>query len=151
MSRWAIGQAEIDQLIANRELQKVVGAAANGEPLLEKANRTLATATHIIATDPDSAYVLAYDASRYAGTALLTHQGLRPTSSGGHYAVEKALRAQFGEGFRSFGTLRRRRNELEYPTIPGETADSAEASQAVQSAKDLITAAAKLLPSLSLY
>jgi hypothetical protein len=44
MSRWAIGQAEVDQLIPTRELQKITGAAANGKPLLEKANRTLATA-----------------------------------------------------------------------------------------------------------
>lgn len=151
MSRWAMGQAEVDQLIATRELQKIAGAAANGEPLLAKANRTLTTATRNVEEDPDSAYILAYDASRHAGTALLTHQGLRPTTSGGHYVVEKALRAQFGDGFRSFGTLRRRRNELEYPTVPLETTSSAEAIEAIQTAKDLIEAAEKLLPSLSLY
>lgn len=61
-----------------------------------RASRTLTTAETIASDDPDSAFVLAYDSARYAGTALLAHQGLRPTTSGGHYAVEVALRAQFG-------------------------------------------------------
>ena len=39
-------------------------------------------------TTGDSAFVLAYDAARYAARALLAQQGLRPTTSGGHYVVE---------------------------------------------------------------
>jgi HEPN domain-containing protein len=151
MTRWARGQAEIDQLLGGRELQRIIGAAANGEPLLEKAARTLSTAARNVEVDPDSAYVLAYDAARYSGTALLAHQGLRATTSGGHYAVEKALRAQFGEGFRGFGALRRRRNELEYPTIPGETTTRDEADEAIETVQKLFAAAEKLLPSLELY
>jgi hypothetical protein len=50
---------------------------------------------------------------------------LRATSKGGHYAVDLALRAQFGAGFRSFSALRRRRNELEYPENPAEMIDAA--------------------------
>jgi hypothetical protein len=93
-------------------LQKLTGAAANGERLLKKAAVTLTTARSAVKTDPDSAFVLAYDSARQALTALLAHQGLRPTTKGGHYAVEQAVRAQFGPGFRQFGALRRRRYEL---------------------------------------
>ncbi|MGV8979495.1 MAG: hypothetical protein ACOH17_15790 [Cellulomonas sp.] len=118
MSRWPRGEAEIEQLIAAKQLQRVVGGQANGEHLMEKAARTVATAGEIARDDPDSAYVLAYDAARYSATALLAQQGLRPTTSGGHYVVEVALRAQFGDGFRAFGAMRRRRNELEYPAGP---------------------------------
>ncbi|MGL5811687.1 MAG: hypothetical protein ACRCYQ_17230, partial [Nocardioides sp.] len=118
MARWKNGEAEIEALVAGGELQKLTGEAANGELLLAKASTTLETARSAIATDPDSAFVLAYDASRQALTALLAHQGLRPTTKGGHYAVERATRAQFGQGFRQFGALRRRRNELEYPERP---------------------------------
>jgi hypothetical protein len=46
----------------------------------------------------------------------------RQAVAGGHYAVEVDLRAQFGHGFRPFGAMRRRRNELEYSSGPGETA-----------------------------
>jgi hypothetical protein len=151
MTRWARGQAELDQLLESRQLQKIAGGAPNGEPLLDKARRTLATATDIAEADPDSAFALGYDAARYAGTALLAQQGLRPTTTGGHYAVEVALRAQFGDGFRPFGTLRRRRNELEYPTTPGETASIAETREAIATADTLITAAEQLLPTLGLY
>lgn len=96
MTRWPRGQAEVDAALNARHLQQVTGAAANGEPLLDKAARTLESANALLDTDPDTAYVLAYDAARYSGTALLAHQGLRPTTAGGHYAVETVLRAQFG-------------------------------------------------------
>ena len=151
MARWTIGQAEIEALLAGGELQKLTGEAANGQRLLAKASTTLATARSAIDTDPDSAFVLAYDASRHALTALLAHQGLRPTSKGGHYAVERAARAQFGQGFRQFGALRRRRNELEYPQRPGDDADVEEATNAVEQAEAIITAARGLLDQLGLF
>lgn len=98
-----------------------------------------------------SAYVLAYDAARFACIALLAQQGLRATTSGGHYAVERTVRAQFGEGFRPFADLRRRRNELEYPRLPADTATADEAEQAVEVARRLISAAGKLLGQLSFF
>lgn len=120
MSRWQPGEAEIERLVAADHLQRVTGSQMNGEQLLLKVERTIETAGSIV-TDSESAYVLAYDATRYACTVLLAQQGLRPTSTGGHYAVERAVRAQFGAGFRGFGALRRRRNELEYPSASGPT------------------------------
>lgn len=100
MARWKRGEAEVEALIASGDLQKLTGEAANGGRLLEKAAVTLETARLATERDPDSAFVLAYDAARQAVTALLAHQGLRPTTKGGHYAVEQAVRAQFGPGFR---------------------------------------------------
>ena len=70
----------LHQLLAGKQLQQVAGRQANGEHLLEKAARTLATAGEVALDDPDSAYVLAYDAARYSATALLAQQGLRPTT-----------------------------------------------------------------------
>lgn len=95
--------------------------------------------------------MLSYDAARQAVTALLAHQGLRPTTKGGHYAVERAARAQFGPGFRQFGALRRRRNELEYPERPGDDATVGEASEAVESARTIIGAAEGILDQLGLF
>lgn len=151
MSRWPCGEAEVERLIAGKQLQKVVGGPANGAHLVEKAARTLTTAGEISAKDPDSAYVLAYDAARYSGTALLAQQGLRPTTLGGHYAVEVALRAQFRDGFRPFGAMRRRRNELECPHGPGETTTADEAGTAIADVERLHQAARRLLPTLSLF
>ncbi|MGH8775328.1 MAG: HEPN domain-containing protein [Jiangellaceae bacterium] len=148
MARWKRGESEVEVLIASGDLQKLTGDAANGERLLEKAAVTLETARSVIERDPDSAFVLAYDASRQSLTALLAHQGLRPTTKGGHYAVEQAARAQFGPGFRQFGALRRRRNELEYPERPGDDATVDEARDSVENARAIIAAAEGLLDQL---
>jgi hypothetical protein len=148
MTRWPRGEAEIEELLRGGQLQQVTGAQTDGQPFLDKARRVLTTATGLVATDAESAYVLAYDGARHAATALLAHQGLRTTSKGGHYAVDLALRAQFGAGFRSFSALRRRRNELEYPENPAEMIDADEAQQAVIDAGALIDAAARLLPTI---
>lgn len=151
MTRWGLGEAEIEALIASGGLQKLTGDAANGERLLEKASVRLETARSAAERDPDSAFVLAYDAARSAATALLAQQGLRPTTKGGHYAVEQAVRAQFGVGFRQFGALRRRRNELEYPERPGDYATVEEANASIQSAEAIVTAARGLIEQLGLF
>ena len=71
MARWARGEAEIEQLIERGEVERVSGAAADGTPLLEQARKTAATAAGLVFDDPYSAYVLAYDAARFACIALL--------------------------------------------------------------------------------
>jgi len=71
MARWKRGEAEIEALIVAGNLQKLTGEAANGVRLLKKAAVTLETAKSAVERDPDSAFVLAYDASRQAVTALL--------------------------------------------------------------------------------
>jgi len=151
MARWKRGEAEVEALIVAGDLQKLTGEAANGRRLLTKATVTLETAKTAIERDPDSAFVLAYDASRQAVTALLAHQGLRPTTKGGHYAAEQAVPAQFGPGFRQVGALRRRRNELEYPERPGDNATLDEAAESVEHAQAIITASAGLIDQLGLF
>lgn len=151
MAKWPRGEAEVEQLLRKRDLEHVTGAAAHGAPLLARARTTSATAAGLVGTDAYSAYVLAYDAARFACIALLAQQGMRATTDGGHVAVELAVRAQFGEGFRPFADLRRRRNELEYPRLPADTATAEEALQAVDVAQRLITAAEQLLDRLSFF
>ncbi|HUD39238.1 MAG TPA: hypothetical protein VMR14_20235 [Streptosporangiaceae bacterium] len=151
MTRWNRGQAEIEQLIHRRELEHITGAAADGSPLLRQAKTTAATATTLVQADAYSAYILAYDAARFACTALLAQQGLRPTTNGGHTAVATAVQAQFGPGFRPFSTMRRRRNELEYPHVPGEMATTTEAQQAISDTASLIAAAEQLIHQLTFF
>lgn len=151
MARWARGETEIEQLIAAGHLERVSGAQADGTPLLNQARKTIATAAKLIPDDTYSAYVLSYDAARFACVTLLAQQGLRVTTNGGHYALERAVRAQFGDGFRPFGALRRRRNELEYPHMPSDTATADEAREAAEAAERLISAATALLPQVTFF
>ena len=151
MSRWPQGSSTIENLLSTRSMERISGSAAHGEPWLEQASRRLTTASHILTDDPESAFVLAYDAARFAGVALLAHQGLRPTQAGGHVAVCDAVRAQFGGPFAQLTTLRRRRNELEYPAYPGEHVEADEVTKAIDIARTLINAAEQLFEHLGLF
>jgi len=137
-------------MLAAGELQRVGGEQADGAAWLDKARRISATAA-VVADDAESAVVLGYDAARFACTALLIQQGLRPTAKGGHHTVERAVRAQFGDAFKPFAALRRRRNELEYPIYASEEVERAEAAAVLATATALIEAVARLLPEVGLF
>lgn len=151
MSRWARAEAGIERMLADGELQRVTGAGADGGPWLAKASATISTAESIASADPNSAYTLAYDAARFACVGLLAQQGLRPTTKGGHYAVQNAVIRQFGASFNPYAVMRRRRNELEYPEFPDETVEPEEAIKAISSTKGIIDAASKLLEHIGLF
>ena len=152
MSGWQKGRPDVDALLAARHLHVVPAAARAAGATLARARKLLDSAATLLESDPDSAYVLAYDAARQAGTAVLAAQGLRPTAAGGHLAVENTLAAQFAPGFADFHVLRRRRNELEYPA-PGrlDAADADETEEAIVAASEIVAQAAALLPSLQSY
>jgi HEPN domain-containing protein len=149
--RWSAGEATIERLLAAGHVERVQGAQADGESWLERARRGLDAAQVLAQSAPDSSVVLAYDAARQACVALLAEQGLRPTTAGGHYAIEEVIRAQFGPTLRAFGGLRRRRNELEYPLYPTEQATVAEAAESLKTAAEIIDSATKLLPNLGFF
>jgi hypothetical protein len=149
--RWTTGDQTIERLLQEGRIERVQGARADGTAWLERARRTVSAAGLIAGTNPDSAFALAYDSARQACTGLLVQQGLRPTTAGGHYCVEEACRAQFGDHLRGFGALRRRRNELEYPQYPTEEADTNEAQHAIDGAQTIIDSAEKLLPNLDFF
>ena len=96
MSPWQKGSEVIAQLLEDRRLQRLTGVELNVEPSLARAEQQLHSAAEVLAADPVSAYILAYDAARRACTALLAEQGMRPTADRGHETVEKAVVAQFG-------------------------------------------------------
>lgn len=138
-------------MLARRHLERVIGARADGRPWLEKARRRLRTADAISADDPESAFILAYDAARFIGEALLAQQGLRPTQAGGHLAVTDAVRAQFGGPLAGLSALRRRRNELEYPAHPSDHIEHAEVVGAVRTVQQLLEITVRLLDHLGLF
>ena len=149
--RWGAGEATIERLLEQGHVERVHGAQADGDSWLERARRGLVAARIVAETAPDSSIILAYDAARQACVALLAQQGLRPTTSGGHYAVEEAIRAQFGASLRAFSGLRRRRNELECPLHPTEEASVGEAAEALKTADEIIGAVAQILPNLGFF
>jgi hypothetical protein len=113
VARWGKGEATVTRLIDNRHLQRVAADSDTASSLLASAKRHAASARLTVDGDPEASYSLAYDAARKASTALLVHQGLRPTTAGGHLAVVEIMRAQFPgvPGLTSLDRLRRRRNQ----------------------------------------
>jgi hypothetical protein len=149
--RWSTGEAVVERLLGQGGIEQVQGAQADGRSWLERAQRGLDAARIVAEAAPESSIILAYDAARQACVALLAQQGLRPTTKGGHYVIEEAIRAQFGTSLRAFGGLRRRRNELEYPLYPTERATASEAAEALQTAGEIIDAVARILPNLGFF
>ena len=151
MARWAKGQDEVEALIRDKQLQQVNPSAEMADEHLKQAVSDLESARSIAGSNAKAALILAYDAARLALTALLAKQGLRPTSDGGHVVLQRAVRAQFAAVFMEFGAMRRRRNELEYPTFPGGGASHEEAIEAIKAAEEIVEAAQQLLPELGSF
>jgi hypothetical protein len=146
---WGPGRERISQLIREGELEQVTVDMAVARRMLLDAGRHLATAaTAESAGDLAGGYQLAYDALRKSAASLLVAQGLRPTSRGGHVAVQEAVNAQFGTTvrvLRSFGRIRRARNSFEYPSseTPGPSAD--DVRDAIEVASQVREAATTIL------
>jgi len=156
MSRWNKGSEVINRLIDDHHLERVPADAGTVAALLETAGRHVTSAESAADTDPEGAFALAYDASRKTATALLAHQGLRPTSSGGHIVIVDAMRAQFPgvDGLKSIDRLRRRRNQAEYPDPQNyDPVTTDEVHDAIAAARSSLDAAGKLIavPQLGIF
>lgn len=149
---WQQGRETITLLLRQGHLERISGAAANGQYLLDQAHQRIATAAKIVESDPVAAYNTAYDGVRQAATSLLIQQGLRPKSEGGHVAVVDAVRAQFGESFAYLNAMRLRRNKLEYPQSCDDVAIELDAAtEAISYVESILEAVAQLLPQLELW
>lgn len=154
MSSWPTGIETIKQLLAAGNLQKVSPSIESAHAALVIAGKHLDSTLALALTDPDGAYTLLYDAARKSLVAVLQAQGLRATSRGGHYAIQEAIAAQFTkppprDAFRSFGRLRRTRNQIEYEDISPITTEDVHADEA--SVRALHAMASQLLPVLPVF
>lgn len=143
-------------MLEQRELSRAPVDADTVAALRAAARRHIDSANTLKDLDPEGAYALAYDAARKSATALLAHQGLRPTSSGGHIVVVEAVRSQFPDvpGLRSLDMLRRRRNQSMYPDPKGyDPITAEELEEAVTTAREVFDAAERILelPQLGLF
>jgi hypothetical protein len=141
------GKVEIRSLLNDGDLDRVAPSVELANRLLSEAQANLASAQTVHAIDPGGALQLAYDSARKAATSLLAAQGLRATTAGGHVAVQRAVRAQFGSPFDRFGRMRRRRHQQEYPTLDSPTATKNDAAEMIDFARDAIEAAQAILAS----
>jgi hypothetical protein len=143
----------LDGMIARGELERVPAGRDHADLLLSQARRHLASAAAIADSDPAGAYQLLYDAARKSLAAVLENQGLRATSRGGHIAVREAVTAQLdpplGGVLRPFDRLRRRRNQVEYPSAAAPSIGADEVERDVPKVDEILDLAARVLDQMS--
>jgi hypothetical protein len=115
------------------------------------------TATAALAGgDVDGSFVAAYDAYRMAAEALLARQALRPTGDrGGHTAVEDAVSAQFRAQIPAFAKptferFRQTRHSAQYFDPSAPTITAADASWAIEKAREALSGVKAILATSSL-
>ena len=156
MTRWSVGEAEIERLLVTRELERVQPNDDLAERLVGQAADHLDTARAAATSDPTGAYQLAYDATRKACSATLAQQGLRATRAGGHIAGRMAAVAQFGaardgKALAKFDVMRRRRQQAEYPDEKADLITADEAAEAVEWAERIVALVRTAMPHLGAW
>ena len=151
--RWQQGRDAVEAMIARRELEPVPASRDHADLLLSQARRHLASAGAIAEDDPAGAYQLLYDGARKALAAVLENQGLRATSRGGHIAVREAVSAQLdpplGVVLRPFDRMRRRRNQVEYPSAAAPAITAEEVTRDLPKVEEILAVAVKVLDEMS--
>ncbi|KRV47035.1 hypothetical protein AQ490_09770 [Wenjunlia vitaminophila] len=155
MMRWNQGRPTVDSLIGSGELERVPASQQVAEAELVRARTHVGSARQLLATDPEGAYTLAYDAARRALAAVLQNQGLRATSRGGHTVIYEAVRAQLdpplGSILRPFNRMRVRRNEIEYRSSEAPAVTPEEVGADLTKVEALIALAEKAIPNMPRY
>ncbi len=151
---WPVGIDEIKTLLAQRDLEQVQPNLDGAEAFLRAAALHLNSALALADGDPEGAYTMLYDAARKSLVAVLLTQGLRPTTSGGHRAVQDAINAQFTkpppkDAFRPFARIRRTRNQTEYEHLTVIDAETVYADHA--QVLKLHEIASQLVPQLPVF
>jgi len=153
--RWEQGRSTIDAMLESGELQRVPPSRDRADQLLRQSTTHLETARAAADQDTEGAYSLVYDAARKALVALLENQGLRPTSRAGHHGTYLAVRAQLdpplGTKLRPFERMRRRRNEIEYPSFIEPSLTSTDVIEDSQAAEALINIVRNVYDEMSPY
>lgn len=156
MTRWSVGEAEVERLLAARELEQVQPNGDLADRLLAQASDHLDTARAAVTSDPTGAYQLAYDATRKACAATLAQQGLRAPRAGGHIAVRMAAVAQFGasrdgKALAKFDVMRRRRQQAEYPDEKADLITADEAAEATEWSERIVALVRTAMPHLGVW
>jgi hypothetical protein len=151
---WARGRDEVLGMLDRHELSQVVADLELAKRLIESARRHLASAELVADEDPELAYAAVHDAVRKGMAAMLQAQGLRATTSGGHLAVQHAVRAQFsssmGAMLRPVDRIRVTRHAVEYPDS-GTYIDADAVTADLPLAKAVVDAAETAIAHLPLF
>jgi HEPN domain-containing protein len=142
-------------MLGQRELESVIASLDLAHALLAQAEEAIETAGDAAAAGRwYSSYANLWDGVRKALSSLLQAQGLRPTRTGGHLAVERAALAQFsgsmGALLRPVPRMRSTRNDTEYPD-PDTQIEPDVVLADLGKAREIVQACRSVLPHLTVF
>lgn len=153
--RWEQGRATIDSMVLNDELSTVVPNREWALTLIDLAEEHIKAADEIINLSALTAFQTYYDAVHKIFDAILVNQGLRGTGSGGHLALQRAVKAQLvpplGDLVDDFHWMRQLRNAGDYPVPEKKMAGAEDALEAQKVAKELVDKARELVQQMPPY
>ncbi len=133
------------RLLENGKVQEKSVSASEVEIVLNKAQRTLRSAVHLLKEDEESAYQLAYEAMLIGGRALMFSYGLKSRSVGAHKITVEFCELSLGKEHQLFveklDRARKKRHYLMYGI--GQIISSTEANNLIQTAKNFLLAIKK--------
>lgn len=136
----------VDDLIAQRRIERVPPNRAAIRDWVNDANRHLRSAETLADSDPRLAYAACHDAVRKALTAHMSANGLRPRAGeGAHVTViaygRERLQGLIGDDvLDELDTLRRVRRIAEYGEAPSSSVDAQEVRAAIPVARTTVDA-----------
>lgn len=136
----------IEQMIANRRLERVTANPEHALSVIEMAERHLRTAVILTTTDDQAmAFTAAYDGSRKALSAVLAVEGLRVRPVGGAHRNAGVAAAEFIDdgSLEEFDWMRQVRNATEYPDVDRPAATKLDVDEAISAASALVEACAR--------
>lgn len=119
-----------EELLNARRIRRETISADEVEAAMQRAQRDLKTARHIMPEDWDWGFAIAYDAVLQASRAYMFSRGFRPASAEGHKNVfafmHEALGGEYDDVVAYFDRMRVKRNRAIYDVAGLITAKEAE-------------------------
>ena len=133
----------IEQMIRQRQLERVSPNPGHAANVLETASRHLQNARLLAQTDDHAmAFTAAYDATRKALAGVLATEGLRVRPVGGAHRNTGIAAALFvdDDALGEFEWMRQVRNATEYPDEGRPTATRQDVKDSIEAASDIVAA-----------
>ncbi|NED96710.1 hypothetical protein G1H11_15475 [Phytoactinopolyspora alkaliphila] len=148
---WATGADVIARLNGGGHLELFSGPSADSRPHFEVAAHHLESAERVLASSPESAFVLMYQAAQAIGTGLLAAQGLRVAAGSPGDVLGQAAVAQFGPQFRQLELLRQRHLAMTDPSWRDNRVADIDVDGALPAIRALLKSAQDLTIELNLF
>ncbi len=138
---------DFSELLKNGRIKEGRFSSKQVKDRLDIAHRDLIAALNNLDTNPEWAYIIAYNAMHQAGRAYLFKKGFRTVGEGHHATVvqfiKQDLESEYADLLTVMDRMRRNRNRATYDKTGTISAD--EALTAVSTAEEFVEKIGKLL------